>query len=152
MATISELWVKARAQWAATGMEIVRTEAIDGLAEAKYGLRTQTGRLANSVLANLLPEKDGFKVGINVTYGRAWELGFTSPAITIVPKRAKVLAFPVDGKLVFAKRVKKPAKTFAPRPWLLPSIKACESEMQKIAEETFQEAIDKAFPNKKIEI
>jgi hypothetical protein len=152
MATISELWVKARAQWAATGMEIVRTEAIDGLAEAKYGLRTQTGRLANSVLANLLPEKDGFKVGINVTYGRAWELGFTSPAITIVPKRAKVLAFPVDGKLVFAKRVKKPAKTFAPRPWLMPALNKCLPELQRTGETVFQEAINKGFPDRTIKI
>jgi hypothetical protein len=152
MATISERFNQARKKWATTSMHFVIGNTKERLASKKFALKTDTGALESSIDGELLPDKDGFKVGTNVKYGRAWEFGFTRPAITIVPKRAKALAFPVNGKLVFAKRVKKPAKTFAPRPWLLPSIKACESEMQKIAEETFQEAIDKAFPNKKIEI
>jgi hypothetical protein len=152
MSTIGEAFQQARAKWAFEGMHVMEGEVREGLAGGKYGLKTKTGRLVNSTESELLPERDGFKTGTNVDYGRGWELGFTKPAQDIFPKRAKVLAFPVGGKMVFAKHCHIPSKTFGPRPWIQPAIDKCMPELQTMADTAFQDMLDKNFPDRKIQI
>lgn len=152
MPTIAETFLQARAQWATEGRLLVEGEVREGLAEGRYGLKNRTGYLMNKTLSALLPERDGFKTGTNVDYGRAWELGFTRGAVLIFPKRAKALKFQAGGKTVFAKRVRLPEKTFAARPWLMPAIEKMTPELQGMADKVFQNALVKSFPDRTIQI
>ena len=152
MSTIAEAFQQAKAQWATEGRLLVEWEVRDGLAEHNYGLKTRTGNLANRLLSELLPERDGFKTGTNIDYGQGWEIGFNRPEVTIRPKRAKVLAFPYKGRMVFAKKVTLPPKTFAARPWIRPAIEKMMPELQGMAEKVFQNALVKSFPDRTIQI
>lgn len=82
-----------------------------------------TGHLRQNIEYKVAEDGSGLSVGTNVNYGKAHQLGGTSriPARTIVPKTAKVLRFVIDGKVVFAKRVKQKARTaiIPRRPFLL---------------------------------
>jgi hypothetical protein len=152
MSTIAESFQQARAQWATEGRLLVEGEVREGLANGSYGLKTDTGNLANRTLSELLPERDGFKTGTNVDYGRAWELGFRRSELVIFPNRAKALRFTVGGKTVFAKRVRLPGKTFAARPWIKPAIDKSMPELQSMADSKFQSVLVKSFPDRTIEI
>lgn len=58
-------------------------------------------------------------VGSNLAYARIHQLGGTTAASVIRPKRAKVLAFPGrDGTTAFARSVKHPGSTIPARPYL----------------------------------
>ena len=92
-------------------------------------LKVRTGRLRSSVTK--MPSTGAYHignlfqvhVGTNVEYGRAWELGFTIPAFTIVPRAKKALAFKMGGESVIVKKVRIPARTVKPRKWLEPAIR-----------------------------
>ncbi len=75
--------------------------------KAKRGGQTlvDSGRLSDSV--NHEVDGSSVKVGTNVIYAKPHQFG-----ATIVPKRAKVLAFTVQGKAVFANKVTIPARPF----------------------------------------
>jgi hypothetical protein len=152
MPTIAESFTLAKAQWATEGRLLVEGEVREGLAEGRYGLKNRTGNLMNRTLSALLPERDGFKTGTNIDYGRGWELGFKRPEVLIFPKRAKALRFTVGGKAVFAKRVRLPEKTFRARPWIQPAIAKMMPELQSMADSAFQHALVKSFPDRTIEV
>ena len=152
MPTIAQAFAKAKEQWATAGRYLASGEVLEGLAHGRYGLKTDTGNLANRVSSKLLPAKNGFVIGTSVNYGRGWELGFTRSAFEIRPKRAKALRFEYQGSIVFAKRARIPAKSFPARPWLEPAIKAKMPELTKTANQVFQMALDQSFPDRKIYI
>ena len=87
-------------------------------------LHVQTGRLRNSIAIDV--ERNGSKIigamGTNVVYGKFWELGFTVPAYTIVPREKRALHFFIGSKEIFAKSVQMPARTVKARPFLKPSL------------------------------
>jgi hypothetical protein len=152
MPTIADAFQQAKAKWATEGRLLVEGEAREGLASGKYGLKNDTGNLMNRTLSVLLASRDGFKTGTNVEYGRAWELGFTRPSVTIFPKRAKALRFQIGGKTVFAKRATLPPKTFPARPWLKPAIDAMMPELQQMAERVYIGAVIQSLPDRTINI
>ncbi len=82
-----------------------------------------TGRLRNSIGYKVTNDGTGVAVGTNVEYGKSHQYGDTMhiPSRTIVPKIAKVLRFVINGKVVFAKKVKQKARTaiIPRRPFLL---------------------------------
>ncbi|HUC76726.1 MAG TPA: hypothetical protein VMS04_15600 [Vicinamibacterales bacterium] len=109
---------------------IVQTQYLDGQA-----LRVRTGRLSSSIGQRTARspgdtrtrfedsgDRFDYYVGTNVSYGRAWELGFTTPAFTVYPKTAKALRFEVGGQVVFAAHANIPAKSHAARPFLAPAL------------------------------
>jgi phage gpG-like protein len=81
-------------------------------------------------------------VGTNVIYAAVHEFGHTFPAMTIVPKRASVLAFkwpnaPADlpagkGGLHYFKSVTRPQFTIKARPYLRPALEESERDIKTI--------------------
>lgn len=147
MATIRELFNQARLKWSTESMHhmvgVVREDFLSGQA-----LKVRTGNLRSRVDAAVLPTQDGFTLGTHVDYGVAWEVGFTRPSMTIVPKRAKALRFEVGGRVLFRKRVNLPSKSFAARPFLRPALTRELPYLQKTADEAFQAGLNGAFPDR----
>lgn len=87
-------------------------------------LNARTGNLRRSVFVRNAEEVSSTTisafvgVGSEAPYGKILELG--SRPHEIVPNRAKVLRFVVDGKTVFARRVQHPG--MPPKPFLIPSL------------------------------
>ncbi len=68
----------------------------------------KTGRLQRSIVSRA--DATGVTVGTNVIYARTHQFG-----ATIVPKKAKALAFPgPGGRMIFAKKVSIPKRSFLP--------------------------------------
>lgn len=86
--------------------EYYRGRVVLALAKGTYGIKSKSGRLAQSMELKL--KKKGTSVtgviGPTVKYGRIQERGGT-----IYPKSKKVLRFIVGGKVVFARKVVIPA-------------------------------------------
>lgn len=91
--------------------------------KSKIKILQDSGILRGSIAYKITEDGTGVAVGTNKKYGEVHQFGGTSriPARTIVPKTAKVLRFVIDGKVVFAKRVKQKARTaiIPRRPFLL---------------------------------
>lgn len=110
-------------------------------------LKVRTGRLRSSVTRGpVLISGDVYtaQFGSNVWYGKAWEMGFTIPARTILPVRAKALRFVIDGNVIFSKRANIPARKVAPRKWLQPAVDDRMPNTIKLLESAgviFEEAI-----------
>lgn len=97
-------------------------------------LNKRTGRLQRSVNTRNTQQGQTFTstVGTKLIYGRAWELGFTTPAFDIVPKRKQALSWPGASHPV--RRVHMPARTQAARPWLRPALEAMRPEIRQTIE------------------
>jgi hypothetical protein len=151
MATIRELFNKARLVWSTESMHhmvgVVREDFLSGQV-----LKVRTGNLRSRIDSAVLNTQDGFQIGTHVDYGVAWETGFTRPAMTIVPRRAKALRFEVGGQVLFRKRVNLPSKSFAARPFLKPALDRELPYLQRTADEAFQVVLDNSFPNRVIVI
>lgn len=72
-----------------------------------------TGMLKNSITYALRNDDTELAIGTNVVYAKIHQEGgkINIPARTIVPKKAKVLRFTINGKVVFAKSVHQKART-----------------------------------------
>lgn len=81
-------------------------------ATAKQKAPVDSGRLQSSILIDPAKQKGNViegSVGTSVDYSVAQEIGtgiYGPSRQPIRPKRAKVLAFPVNGQMVFARQVK----------------------------------------------
>lgn len=100
---------------------------------AKAKAPVLTGNLRRSIHA----EKIGTgraAVGTNVIYARQREFGGT-----IVPRNAKTLAFRIDGRMVFAKRVYQ-----RPRPFMRPAMDEKRNDALRDAKLALADALRKA--------
>ncbi|OYV49372.1 MAG: hypothetical protein B7Z78_13800 [Rhodospirillales bacterium 20-60-12] len=109
-AVSTKVHAKARAAldvWAAELAGYIRAEKLSGQA-----LNRRSGLLSGSVhpLADDSPRGivGGAGGGAGVPYARIHEFGGTIPAHEVVARKAKALAFTVDGMELFAKRVQIP--------------------------------------------
>jgi hypothetical protein len=96
---------------------------VEGLNMGRYGLQTDKGGLARSVNTKFSETADTFQsdTGTPKNYGRAWELGFSTPEYDIFPKRGGGLFWP--GAAHPVKSVHRYARTNLARPWLMPEFK-----------------------------
>ena len=92
-------------------------EKLRELATAQNNVPFRTGNLRKSHLVRLDPR--GARMVASTPYAKAVHDG--TPAMTIKPKRAKVLAFRKGNKMVFAKQVKMPARKG--NPWIKHALK-----------------------------
>lgn len=93
--------------------QLVRGKAIGN---APY----KTGTLRRSIITDV--GATSAKVGSNLPYAKIQEFGGT-----IRPKKKKMLAFKIGGKLVFAKKVTLPS-----RPYLIPALFSSEEQIKRI--------------------
>lgn len=93
-------------------------------------LHVKTGRLRRSVNVKFTKTDTAIygSVGTNVKYGRTWELGFTVPAHDIVPKNKLALFWPGADHPV--RRVHRPEKDVAARPFLAPALAEMKAQVQ----------------------
>ena len=114
--------------------------------KSKIKILQDSGILRGSIAYKVAEDGSSVAVGTNVSYGKAHQLGGTShiPARTIIPKTAKALRFVIDGKVVFAKKVKQKARTaiIPRRPFLLFQ-ETDISNIRDVLIEDLDEAIDK---------
>lgn len=82
----------------------------------------KTGTLRGSIITEVGSESA--KIGSNLPYARIQEFGGV-----IRPKKKKMLAFKVNGRWVFAKKV-----TIPKRPYLVPALFSSENEIRRIIE------------------
>jgi len=65
-----------------------------------------------------------------VNYGAALEYGFSVRAAVIRPRNGQALRFMGPAGPVFAAKVKRPAFTVSPRPWLRPAVSAAADRLE----------------------
>ena len=119
----------------ALGLQLQATVVTTNLAGVV--LNKRSGRLQRSVNTKFnQPTANSFRsaTGTKLVYGRAWELGFSTPAFDIVPKNREALAF--NGVVV--KSVHRPATTQAARPWLRPALQAMGPTIQRSLSEAMR--------------
>ncbi len=104
-------------------------------------LNPRTGALARSIVTTIEDAAPDVSVTVattgDVKYAAIHEFGGTIPPHQIVPDKAKVLAFAVNGKQVFATRVNLPAVTMPERSYMRSSL----AEMADVIREELTEAI-----------
>jgi hypothetical protein len=106
---------------------------IDALAQALYSqivdvnlggalVQTRSGALRESIRVETRTQNGLFEVDIyadgGVPYAGILEFGGKTAAHEILPDKAKALAFPLGGKMHFARRIQHPGSTFAARSFL----------------------------------
>jgi hypothetical protein len=105
--------------------------------------------------------ENGFNIGTNLIYGRAWELGFHRKAYDIFPVRARILAIPIEvaesggyfrdirGRftthVIFRPRAHIPAQTFPAKPFIKPAIDENRERIQKDLISAVRVPLRKAF-------
>jgi len=105
-------------------------------------LKVRSGRLRSSLRkepasgATVEGNKMYVKVGSNVLYGKAWELGYRVPATVIEPKSKRALSFfhKRAGMQVVVRRVYRPAYHVDARPWLAPAAADSVPAIRKLLE------------------
>jgi len=107
-------------------------------------LNPRTGALARSIVATIAAGAGNVSVSIatsgDVKYAAIHEFGGTIPPHEIVPDKARVLAFAVGGKQVFAARVNLPAVTMPQRSYLRSSLAEMADEIADAMTEAVAEA------------
>lgn len=126
-------------------------EHVTGVAREDYlsGPRPERlGRKSGQLAARTTYRVDGNEVSIgnNLSYGRIWEEGGTIPAHTILPKNGRFLVFQMNGQTVFARMVRKPARTVEARPYLKPALNDSVAKIRDIAQFWANDALTAAFP------
>lgn len=96
-------------------------------------LGKRTGALQRSIQNEVVQNNQGtigrvFSSG-DVKYAAFWEYGGIIPPHIIMPKHADALAFMMNGKQVFAKKVMHPGYTAAPRSFMRSSLRDMRSEI-----------------------
>ena len=109
-------------------------------------LKVQTGRLRRSIhkKVDASASRVEARVGTNVEYGKTHELGLTIPAHIVEARRAKALRFQMNGKTVFAKRVRIPAVKMPQRSFLRASLDQMEPRIRA----ELEAAVGKVFMEK----
>ncbi len=128
-----------------TGQHVVgvtREDYLSGPRPDKLGRKS--GNLAS--LTNFRVDRNEVSIGNNLSYGRIWEEGGTIPAHTILPKNGRFLVFQMHGQTVFARMVKKPARTVQARPYLAPALSDSFNKIREIAQFWADDAMIAAFP------
>ena len=91
--------------------------------KASSKILQDTGILRGSINYQLTDDEQGVAIGTNIKYAAPHQYGarINMSARTIIPKKAKVLRFVVDGKVVYSKYAKQKARTITipARPYLL---------------------------------
>lgn len=102
---------------------------------AGEALNPRTGALARSIVSTIEETATGVAVTIasngDVKYAAIHEFGGVIPPHQIVPDKARALAFAVDGKQVFARRVNLPAVTMPERSYLRSSLAEMAEEIRE---------------------
>jgi phage gpG-like protein len=97
-------------------------------------LNPRTGALARSIVTTIEESSTGVAVSIgsngDVKYARIQEFGGVIPPHEIVPDKARALAFAIDGKRVFARRVNMPAVAMPKRSYLRSSLAEMAAEIR----------------------
>jgi phage gpG-like protein len=95
-------------------------------------LKRQTGTLARSIFTRIDASSTSVigTVGTNLSYGRAWELGFTTKSY---------VHHNLFGKGITATM---PARTYAARPFLKPSLQEMKSAITKALHKAVKEAVN----------
>lgn len=100
----------------------------------------KTGNLRRSMTMQLGAKQ--VKVGTNLVYARIHDEGGTLPARTILSRNGRFLRFVVGGKVVFAKKVRQPAryqKPYKGRGYLTPAFnEMVKGDAQKIFSEEIE--------------
>jgi phage gpG-like protein len=108
-------------------------------------LNPRTGALARSIVTTIEDSSADIAVSIatsgDLKYAAIHEFGGTIPPHQIVPDKASALAFAIDGKQVFATRVKLPAVTMPERSYLRSSL----AEMAETIREELRGAVVEAM-------
>ena len=108
-------------------------------------LNPRTGALAHSIVTTIEASSGSVAVSIatlgDVKYAAIHEFGGTIPPHEIVPDKAKVLAFAIDGKQVFAMRVNLPAVTLPERSYLRSSLAEMADDIREELVEATLEAM-----------
>ena len=106
-------------------------------------LQQRSGRLAASISVDI--EQSGLAASLSVSsdapYAAVHEYGGTIPARTVLPRSARVLAFPWHGQQRFFKRVSLPAVTMPERSFLRSALAETEPEIRAAIEAAVAEAI-----------
>lgn len=95
-------------------------------------LRTRSGTLKASIVAELVVGPDGFAATLEsrgVAYAAIQEHGGTTPPHDIVPVKARALAFAGAGGAVFARRVHHPGSSIPARAYLGGALEALRGEI-----------------------
>ena len=97
-------------------------------------LNPRTGALARSIVSTIEETAMGVAVTVasngDVKYAKIHEFGGVIPPHEIVPDKARALAFAIDGKQVFARRVNLPAVTMPERSYLRSSLAEMAEEIR----------------------
>lgn len=108
-------------------------------------LNPRTGALARSIVTTIMESAAGISVSVasngDVKYAAIHEFGGTIPPHEIVPDKARALAFAIDGKQVFARRVNLPAVTMPERSYLRSSLAEMADEIRDGLSEAVVEAV-----------
>lgn len=108
-------------------------------------LNPRTGALARSIVTTIMESAAGISVSVasngDVKYAAIHEFGGTIPPHEIVPDKASALAFAIDGKQVFARRVNLPAVTMPERSYLRSSLAEMADEIRDGLSEAVVEAV-----------
>ena len=148
------LFQAAQREWSTLG----RYRLVSWIRDKKLAgqvLRRRSGTLARSIESEseILEDGSGFSIGTNVIYGIGWENGFHRPAFRVIARNAKALRIALpDGRVIFRKSARIPAKTFGARPFIRPSIDENREYLLRLAERVTVDAVQKAQPNRTIVI
>lgn len=106
------------------------------------------GRVSGNLASLTVYRVEGNEVSIgnNLPYGRIWEEGGVIPAHTILPKNGRFLVFQMGGQTVFARMVRKPARTVKARPYLSPGLADSDMKIREIAQFWASDAVAEVFP------
>lgn len=138
-----KMWVRRRPEDVARGLSDC-AELILRRATTHYltggALNVRTGRLRQSV--KKVPSYGAFRmgktfvvqVGSNVSYGAAWEKGFTVHEWYVHPVKKKALHWVKGGTDYFSKGHTIPTYKVKARPWLQPSLEDVKPQMTAILE------------------
>jgi phage gpG-like protein len=96
-------------------------------------LSTRTGALSESITANVSDESDAVIASVgsegDVKYAAIQEYGGKTSAHEILPAKANVLAFVVDGVQHFARRVEHPGSVIPERSYLRSALEDMKDEI-----------------------
>jgi phage gpG-like protein len=107
-------------------------------------LQQRSGRLAASIAVDVA--RSGLAATATVSsdspYAAIHEYGGVTPARTILPQKARALAFPWRGQQRFFKRVQLPAVTMPERSFMRAALDETASELQAAIEAAANEALN----------
>jgi phage gpG-like protein len=116
------------AELAAALADLVKSDKLSGAV-----LNSRTGALSDSIVASVTADADGVLASVgsegDVKYAAIQEYGGKTSAHEILPVKANVLAFLVDGAQHFARRVEHPGSVIPERSYLRSALDDMQDEI-----------------------